>query len=119
MRQITYSFIKKTNSLLLGSMLLLGSVVVCAQTPATTATATAPTKIKPTEKTTKTATPPKEITPVVVAAPVAEFSNEQKLLIENATKLDALNKELLIRNQQLQLTNEKISLQVEMLKHDR
>jgi hypothetical protein len=58
----------------------------------------------------------------IVAAPVmivAEFTNEQKLLIENAQKLDALNKELLTRNQQLQVTNEKLSLQVEILKHDR
>ncbi|MFO1392027.1 MAG: hypothetical protein U1E94_07430 [Agitococcus sp.] len=58
-------------------------------------------------------------TPSPVITPVAEFSAEQKLLIENATKLDSLNKELLVRNQQLQLTNEKISLQIEMLKHDR
>ena len=64
------------------------------------------------ESTTNTTPPP-------VITPVAEFSAEQKLLIENATKLDALNKELLVRNQQLQITNEKISLQVEMLKHDR
>ena len=54
-----------------------------------------------------------------MAAPVAEFSHEQKLLIENAEKLDALNRELLVRNQQLQLTNEKLSLQAEMFKHDR
>jgi len=55
--------------------------------------------------------------PVVLAPP--ELSNEQKLLIENAQKLDVLNKELLTRNQQLQVTNEKLSLQVEILKHDR
>ena len=64
------------------------------------------------ESTTNTTPPP-------VMTPVAEFSDEQKLLIENASKLDTLNKELLVRNQQLQITNEKISLQVEMLKHDR
>ncbi|MBL0231174.1 MAG: hypothetical protein IPP76_10375 [Moraxellaceae bacterium] len=68
----------------------------------------------------KTETTPVTTTaPVIVAAPVAEFSHEQKLLIENAEKLDALNRELLVRNQQLQLTNEKLSLQAEMFKHDR
>lgn len=76
------------------------------------------------KKTTPNTSPAKKeattnTTPSPVITPVAEFSTEQKLLIENASKLDALNKELLDRNQQLQLNNEKISLQVEMLKHDR
>lgn len=122
MHDTIYSLIKKTPSLLLGSILLCNSVAVYAQTiPATT---TPPPKIKVIEKTATTvpkkiATVPNEATPTVVPAPVAEFSSEQKLLIENAEKLDALNRELLVRNQQLQLTNEKQSLQVEMLKHDR
>lgn len=108
---------------------LLCSGVAFAQTPPTPSPdETVPTA---TQAITNTDTPPKKVVkkavavspvkppapPVIVAPP--ELSNEQKLLIENALKLDALNKELLTRNQQLQITNEKLSLQVEILKHDR
>ena len=102
--------------------LCLGASVGYAQDNTTTSTNAASQKET---KPKKPSAPPSKkesttnTTPPPVITPVAEFSAEQKLLIENATKLDALNKELLVRNQQLQITNEKISLQVEMLKHDR
>jgi hypothetical protein len=81
-------------------------------------------KPAPTKHLKKATNPKTETTPVapmmpIVAPPVAEFSLEQKILIANATKLDNLNKELLKRNQELQLNNEKQSLHIEMLKHDR
>ena len=111
---------------------LLCSGVAFAQTTSTTTPSTAETtSATNTQAVTNVDTPPKKSVqkavtvssvkppppPVVLAPP--ELSNEQKLLIENAQKLDVLNKELLTRNQQLQVTNEKLSLQVEILKHDR
>ena len=100
--------------------LIVTSTAVKAQTPPDTPTPPLPTiKTKKTEVKKTDVKPTAVAEPVITAAPVAEFSLEQKLLIENAKKLDSLNRELLVRNQQLQLTNEKLSLQVEMLKHDR
>ena len=101
--------------------LIVTSTAVKAQTPPVTPTPPPPIiKTKKIEAK-KTDVKPTAVVaePVITAAPVAEFSLEQKLLNENAKKLDSLNRELLVRNQQLQLTNEKLSLQVEMLKHDR
>jgi hypothetical protein len=118
----------KKSSLSIGVLccLMITSAAVKAQTPPNTTgsssaipPASVKAKITETKKTETKTTPVVATTPVIIAAPVAEFSREQKLLIENAEKLDALNRELLVRNQQLQLTNEKLSLQVEMLKHDR
>ena len=100
--------------------LIVTSTAVKAQTPPDTPTPSPPTiKTKKIDAKKTDVKPTAVAEPVITAAPVAEFSLEQKLLIENAKKLDALNRELLVRNQQLQLTNEKLSLQVEMLKHDR
>lgn len=100
--------------------LIVTSTAVKAQTPPDTPTPPPPTiKTKKIEAKKTDVKPTAVAAPVITAAPVAEFSLEQKLLIENAKKLDSLNRELLVRNQQLQLTNEKLSLQVEMLKHDR
>lgn len=89
--------------------------------PTHTPTADKPAPTKPLKKATshKTETAPVASIVPIVAPPVAEFSLEQKILIANATKLDNLNKELLKRNQELQLNNEKQSLHIEMLKHDR
>jgi hypothetical protein len=100
--------------------LIVTSTAVKAQTPPDTPTPSPPIiKTKKIEAKKTDVKPTAVAEPVITAAPVAEFSLEQKLLIENAKKLDSLNRELLVRNQQLQLTNEKLSLQVEMLKHDR
>ncbi|MBP9216047.1 MAG: hypothetical protein KBF23_02645 [Agitococcus sp.] len=116
---------KSTLGILWGVLCLLTITSAVAQTPppppasATKPPATVTAKKIDSKKTETKTTPVTTIAPVIVAAPVAEFSHEQKLLIENAEKLDALNRELLVRNQQLQLTNEKLSLQAEMFKHDR
>ncbi|HNL78869.1 MAG TPA: hypothetical protein PKL69_00795 [Agitococcus sp.] len=57
--------------------------------------------------------------PPVPVCPIAQLSPEDKLLIQNAEDLDKLNKELSIKNQEMQQLNEKLSLQLEVLKHDR
>ncbi|MFO1374574.1 MAG: hypothetical protein U1E99_08300 [Agitococcus sp.] len=57
--------------------------------------------------------------PPVPVCPIAQLSPEDKLLIKNAEDLDKLNKELSIKNQEMQQLNEKLSLQLEVLKHDR
>lgn len=44
---------------------------------------------------------------------------QQQILINNAEKIDNMNRELLTQNQSLQLANEKLTLQVELLQHDR
>lgn len=57
--------------------------------------------------------------PPVPVCPIAQLSPEDKLLIQNAEDLDKLNKDLSIKNQEMQQLNEKLSLQLEVLKHDR
>ncbi|HNJ87055.1 MAG TPA: hypothetical protein PKU92_10765, partial [Agitococcus sp.] len=57
--------------------------------------------------------------PPAPVCPAAELNPDDKLLIKNAEDLDKLNKELSIKNQEMQQLNEKLSLQLEVLKHDR
>ena len=57
--------------------------------------------------------------PPAPVCPTAELNPDDKLLIKNAEDLDKLNKELSIKNQEMQQLNEKLSLQLEVLKHDR
>ena len=61
----------------------------------------------------------KVVTPPTSICPTAQLTPEDKLLIQNAEDLDKLNKELSIKNQEMQQLNEKLSLQLEVLKHDR
>ncbi len=44
---------------------------------------------------------------------------QQQTLIDNAVKIDGMNRELLTQNEKMQLENEKLAQQVELLQHDR
>ncbi len=60
---------------------------------------------------------PTVIQPVPTASAIEQ--RQQQILINNAEKIDNMNRELLTQNQSLQLANEKLTLQVELLQHDR
>ena len=56
-------------------------------------------------------------TPTATEAAVSQ--RQQQSLIDNAEKIDSMNRELLTQNQTMQLANEKLAQQVELLQNDR
>ena len=56
-------------------------------------------------------------TPTATEAAVSQ--RQQQSLIDNAEKIDSMNRELLTQNQTMQLANEKLTQQVELLQNDR
>ena len=61
------------------------------------------------------------VSAATIANPISSPTVEQRqqLLVNNAEKIDQMNRELLTQNQSLQLANEKLTIQVELLQHDR
>lgn len=57
-------------------------------------------------------------TPAAVTEPTI-LPRQQQTLIDNAVKIDGMNRELLTQNEKMQLENEKLAQQVELLQHDR
>lgn len=102
-------------------------VAVAAKPAAPVATAAAPT---PAASVTPAKTPATPVAPVAVtpqvteAVPVAppvitiEQRRQQEMLV-NAERVDKANRELLARNQELQLQLENLAIQNNVLKHDR
>ena len=58
------------------------------------------------------------ITPSATAEPTIS-PRQQQTLIDNAVKIDGMNRDLLTQNEKMQLENEKLAQQVELLQHDR
>ncbi|MBH1971165.1 MAG: hypothetical protein I8H92_08140, partial [Moraxellaceae bacterium] len=56
---------------------------------------------------------------VPTATEAAVSQRQQQSLIDNAEKIDSMNRELLTQNQTMQLANEKLAQQVELLQNDR
>lgn len=57
-------------------------------------------------------------TPATVTEPTIS-PRQQQTLIDNAVKIDGMNRDLLTQNEKMQLENEKLAQQVELLQHDR
>ncbi len=57
-------------------------------------------------------------TPLAAAEPTIS-PRQQQTLIDNAVKIDGMNRDLLTQNEKMQLENEKLAQQVELLQHDR
>ncbi|MDO8416747.1 MAG: hypothetical protein Q7S87_11125 [Agitococcus sp.] len=58
------------------------------------------------------------VTPSAAAEPTIS-PRQQQTLIDNAVKIDGMNRDLLTQNEKMQLENEKLAQQVELLQHDR
>lgn len=66
-------------------------------------------------------TPPAIVMPAQPAAPTAlslEQRHQQELLA-NAERIDKANRELLARNQEMQLKNENLDMQLNIIRHDK
>lgn len=96
--------------------------------PTSTATIDAPKKKTPTVVEVVVPKPPTTVsvsalaattvTPTAAAEPTIS-PRQQQTLIDNAVKIDGMNRDLLTQNEKMQLENEKLAQQVELLQHDR
>lgn len=113
-----------------------------APAPARTVTAPAPAAVKPTAgvaapaaaRATPAVTPAAPVAPVVqpqvppadaapeqppAPAPMTLEQRRQLELLANAERIDKANRELLAKNQELQLQNENLAMQINVIRHDR
>ena len=94
-----------------------------------TATNEAPKKKTPTVVEIVVPKPPTTVSVSALAATTTTTSlaaveptispRQQQTLIDNAVKIDGMNRDLLTQNEKMQLENEKLAQQVELLQHDR